>query len=206
MIRAAFVAGLVLVSVPGTVSGQVRGFVDAGGTRFTAQNSFATILGTSGGAVFGGGVEVGLLKGTFITLRASHFTRSGRRVLLFEGERFPLDIETRVSVTPVELSAGWRLPAILKLIPYGAGGIGWHRYREQTETGTNLEDVDRRFVGYQLLGGVEFRVWRWLGAAGEAQWGSVPNALASEPNGVSSAFGETDLGGGTIRIKVIIGP
>jgi hypothetical protein len=55
------------------------------------------------------------------------------------------------------------------------------------------------------MGGVEFRIARWIGVAGEAQWATVPDALGGDPNGVSDLFDEDNLGGTTIRVKVVIG-
>ena len=56
-----------------------------------------------------------------------------------------------------------------------------------------------------MVGGAEFRIRRWLAAAGEAQWTTVPDALGKNATGVSSTFGETNLGGATFRAKVVIG-
>ena len=71
-------------------------------------------------------------------------------------------------------------------MPYGGGGIGRHRYEETSEFAEASENVEESFTGYHLLGGVEFRATRWIGAAGELQWATVPDALGQDPNGVSS--------------------
>jgi hypothetical protein len=55
------------------------------------------------------------------------------------------------------------------------------------------------------MGGAEVRIRRWLGVAGEAQFTTVPDALGTNATGVSSTFGETNLGGATFRAKVVIG-
>ncbi len=46
---------------------------------------------------------------------------------------------------------------------------------------------------------------RDVGAAVEAQWATVPDALGQDPNAVSQAFDETNLGGVTYRVKLVIG-
>ena len=61
----------------------------------------------------------------------------------------------------------------------------------------------RRFAGYHLLGGAEYKILRWLGVAGEVAWTTVPDAIGE--SGVSQAFNDTDLGGTTLRVKITIG-
>jgi hypothetical protein len=194
----------------------IRGVAEVGVRTFTASDSFKAILGTASGPIFGGGVEATLPHHLFVSLRASRFRKTGERVFLFEGQQFDLGIPTTITITPVELSGGYRferrrpargrVPArAVRLIPYVGGGVGWHRYEETSEFATDAENVSERNIGYQLLGGAEYRLNRWLGVAGEAGWATVPDALGQDPNGVSAAFKETDLGGGSFRVKVVIG-
>ena len=197
-----FVAAL---SAPTAAHAQVRGFADVGSTTFAATESFETILGSASGVVFGGGVEVLLPKDLFVNVRASRFRESGERVFVFQGERFGLGIPTTVTVMPIEVTGGYRVNRGWRLVPYVGGGIGQHRYEETSDFATDAENVKESFTGYHLLGGAEFRVSRMIGAAGEVQWATVPDALGQDPNGVSNAFDETDLGGVTFRVKVVIG-
>ena len=44
-----------------------------------------------------------------------------------------------------------------------------------------------------------------MAAAVEGQWAAVPHALGEDPNGVASEFGESDLGGATVRVKLVFG-
>jgi hypothetical protein len=194
-----------LIGLPPSAGAQIRGFADIGSTTFTAKESFETILGTASGVVFGGGVEAALPFDLFVNLRASRFTKDGERVFLFQGERFGLGIPTTVTVTPIEVTGGYRFDRGQRVVPYGGGGLGQHRYEETSAFADDEEDVKESFTGYHLLGGVELRVMRWIGAAGELQWTTVPDTLGQDPNGVSSQFGETDLGGVTFRVKVVIG-
>jgi hypothetical protein len=134
---------------------------------------------------------------------------------VFEGQTFDLGIPTTVTVTPIELSAGFRFgdgrvgrrpgPARQRLIPYIGGGIGWHRYEETSSFAADGDNVKLQKIGYQVLGGAEYRLNGWLGLAGEAEWAMVPDALGQEPNSVSAEFKETDLGGGSFRVKIVIG-
>jgi opacity protein-like surface antigen len=187
-------------------SAQIRGFADVGSTTFAATESFETILGTATGVVFGGGIEVMLPKNIFASVRASRFRKTGERVFVTEGgERFGLGIPATITVTPIEFTGGYRFDRGWRVVPYAGGGFGRHRLRETSEFATDEENVEESFNGYHVLGGAEFRVAQWIGAAGELQWATVPDALGQDPNGVSNHFDETNLGGLTFRAKFVIG-
>ena len=183
----------------------LRGFADIGSTTFAATRSFEAVLGDARGLVWGGGVEVVLPFPVFVDLRASRFRQTGDRVFLYRGQRYNLGIPTTVTVIPLTLIGGYRAEVGWRVVPYGGGGIGWHRYRETSRFADGAEDVDERFQGYHLLGGAEFRVARRIGTAFEAEWSTVPDALGGDPNGVSREFNQTDLGGVTYRVKIVIG-
>ncbi len=216
-IAAALALTICLAAVPAAAQGiSIRGVADGGVRTFTASESFRAVLGSSSGPIFGGGVEAVFSQHLFLSLHATRFRGTGERVFVFEGETFELGIPTTVTVTPIEVSVGYRFerPAAVRrpgpqrparLIPYIAGGIGWHRYEETSQFATDDENVSLQKLGYQALGGVEYRVNRWLGIAGEAGWSIVPDALGQEPNGVAAEFDETDLGGASFRVKLVIG-
>jgi len=183
----------------------LRGFADLGSTSFAAQQSFEAILGSRSGRVFGGGVEAVLPQRVFVSLRASRFQRTGERVFLFGGQQFDLGIPATITIQPVLLTGGYRFDYGWRVFPYAGAGIGWHRYRETSDFATADENVDEQHQGYHLLGGAEVRVVRWLAAAFEAEWSRVPESLGTDPNSVSHEFKETDLGGATLRVKVVLG-
>jgi opacity protein-like surface antigen len=196
-----------MISTPARAQAQefmIRGFGDVGATTFTAEQSFNAILGSKGGPVFGGGVEA-VERHIFLNVRASRFRKTGQRVFLFEGEQFDLGIPTRITVTPVELTGGYRFPFWTRVVPYAGAGVGWHHFRETSEFAADDENVDDRFTGYHILGGAEVGLWRWLALGGELQWATVPDAIGSDPNSVSHEFNESDLGGVTVRFKLIVG-
>jgi hypothetical protein len=195
-----------------------RGFLDVGAIKLTASESFEAIVGTSTAMVFGGGGEVVLPAGIFANVRVSQFQKTGQRAFVFEGETFRLGIETAIRIRPIEVSGGYRfgrqnrrppLPARPisppRVVPYIGGGLGWHRYTETSEFADDDENVGETFRGYHLLGGAEIRVSRWFGVGGEFQWTTVPDALGQDPNGVSAAFAETDLGGAAFRVRFVVG-
>src|SRR5688572_23461970 len=184
----------------------LRGSGDIGATAFAASDSFTAVLGSRVGIVFGGGIEIVLPRRVFVGLHVSRFTKDGTRVFAFEGDVFDLGIPTTVTMTPIEVSGGYRFSSSRSsVIPYIGGGIGWHRYEEASSFADDNENVDERHTGYHLLGGAELRLHRLLGVAGEAQWTSVPGAIGADTSGVSAAFDETDLGGATFRVKFVIG-
>jgi opacity protein-like surface antigen len=184
---------------------RLRGFGDVGSTTFTAGQSFAAILGSATGKVFGGGVEVVLPVSVFANVRASRFRETGQRVFLFGGEQFDLGIPTTITVTPVEVTGGYRFGISDRFTPYGGAGVGWYGFKETSQFSTDAENVDDRFTGFHFLGGAEIGLWRWLALAGELQWATVPDAIGDDPNSVSHEFNESNLGGTTFRFKIVVG-
>ena len=185
---------------------RVRGFGEAGGRTFTASQSFEAVLGSKSGVIFGAGAEVLVGRNLFASFGVSKFQKDGERVVVANGEAFPIGIDTTISVVPIEVSAGWRFTAPGRtVIPYLGGGVSWHKYKETSEFATADEDVQFTKAGFQLLGGAEWRAARWLGIAGEAAWMMVPNAFGDAPTSAAAAFGEDDLGGAVFRVKVVIG-
>ena len=182
-----------------------RGFGDAGLTVFSATKSFKAVLGRPSGPLFGGGLELGLPKHLFVSVSASRFRRTGHRVFVFENQVFALDVPATITITPLEVNAGYRSTHLNRLVPYVGGGIGWHRYEETSAQSTGADDVHTTSTGYQVLGGAEVPLQNWIAVAGEAQFASVPNALGKSSSGVSSVYDEHDLGGFTFRVKIVVG-
>ena len=186
----------------------IRGFGDIGLMRFAAADTFEATLGSSSGAFFGGGVEVVLPQNFFVNVRLSRFQKTGERVFVDDDEVFPLGIEMKVRITPVELTGGYRFQRRARprtAIPFVGGGIGWHRYSETSDFAQSGDDVDERFTGYHALGGVEFRMSRWFGVTGEAQWTTISDALGSGVSSASDLYGESNLGGLGFRVRFVIG-
>ena len=191
----------------------LRGFGDAGATIFSATQSFKAILGRPSGPIFGGGIELIQPPHWFLSVAASRFRRSGHRVFVFEDQVFPLNVPAEITVTPLELTFGYRFASsrprarttVRAVVPYVGGGIGRHRFEETSAHSTEGDDVRQTSTGYHMLGGVEIPVTSWLAAAPEAQWTSVPNALGKDLHGVSDVYDEHNLGGITLRVKVVVG-
>ena len=184
----------------------ISGYAMFGNIRFTAVESFEAILDKSSGPIYGGGARVGLpWGGLFVDVGAWRFQDSGERAFIFNDEVIPLGIPVKVTITALELSAGWRFrfSRLPKFIPYAAGGFTYLKYQETSDFATPAENMDENFKGYHVLVGAEYKIIRWLGIAGEASWTTVPDSIGEA--GVSDTFNETDLGGRTFRVKITIG-
>jgi opacity protein-like surface antigen len=183
----------------------VRGFASGGLMIFSASESFDAVLGKRSLPTFGGGIEVVLRDNIFIGVGAWRASQEGERVFVGpDDEVFPLGIGLNVKVTPIELTGGWRFTNVSRrFVPYIGGGFSSFKYSEDTDTSESDDDVDERFSGGHLLGGVEVRVSSWIGVSGEVVWTTIPDALGEA--GASKAFDETNLGGTAIRVKVVVG-
>ena len=195
---------------PPSRSVEIGGYAMAGLMNFTAADSFDVIFGQPSGPIFGGGARIGLpwrtaFGGVFVDAGGWRFHDEGERVFVFGGEAIGLNIPVEITITPVELSAGWqfRFPRVPRFRPYVAGGFSSYGYTETSPFNTPAEDVDERFNGYHLYGGAEYKITRWLGVAGEVNWTTIPDAIGL--GGVSAEFDESDLGGTSVRVKITIG-
>jgi hypothetical protein len=186
----------------------VRGFGDLGAQRFSAADAFKATLGSSTGVFFGGGAEVVLPQRLFVNLHLSHFSKSGERVFVNDDEVFPLGIDMKVAMTPVEATVGYRFQPrgrSRNVIPYVGGGLGWYKYTETSDFAETSENVSDTLQGYHLLGGAELRMGRIFAIAGEGQWTTVPDALDGGVSSAADAFGESNLGGLGFRVRFIVG-
>lgn len=190
---------------PPSRSIQIGGYGMFGRINFKAIDSFEAVLGKRSGPIYGGGATVGLpLGGLYVDIGAWRFKQDGERVFVHDGEVFPLGIPLTVTLTPVEVTAGWKFRRRnSRFVPYAGGGFTSYSYKETSSFAGPGEDVDERFTGYHVIGGAEYKVMRWLGLGGEVSWATIPEATGT--GGVSKAFGETDLGGTSVRAKIIIG-
>jgi opacity protein-like surface antigen len=187
----------------GTPPVSVRGFADAGYETFHATRTFNAIFREDAGTVVGGGGEVVLRRGIFVRVGASRFENTGQRALRLEGEVFRLGIPLTMTIVPIEVSGGYRFRRSTRLVPYVGGGASSVGYRERSDFAEAGDNVDERFTGYQMFGGVEYRLWRWIAAAGEVQYSTVADSIGG--GGLSAEFTEDDLGGTTVRFRLIVG-
>ena len=184
----------------------VRGFALVGNMTFTAQDSFDTILDTHSGPIYGGGGTV-LLPwwGLYVEVRASRFRGDGQRVFIGPNDEvFKLAIPVEITITPLELTGGYRLTRLSRrFVPFGGVGYTSSRYKETSQFADAAEDADDRFGGFHVLGGAEYLPFPWLAVGGEVSWSSIANAIGA--SGVSQHFGEDNIGGTSARLKISVG-
>jgi hypothetical protein len=182
----------------------VRALFFVSGEQMSAKTSFDAIFGQSFEPFYGGGVNLVFRHGIWVEATASHFSKTGQRAFINQGQAFQLGIPLTVSITPIEFSGGYRFRRVAtRLIPYAGGGIGTYGYDESSPSSAAGENLSARHVGYLAVGGVEGRVQKWISLAGDIQYTHVPGILGS--SGVSHDANEHDLGGFAVRAKVIVG-
>jgi len=171
--------------------------------RPAAKQTFEAVFGDSLQQFWGGGVQVAFRRGLYVEVAASRFEKTGQRAFVSNGQAFPLGIPLTVRITPLEFSAGYRFRASPRIIPYLGAGVVRYAYRETSEFAEGGDDLDATHSGYLVLGGVEVRAHRWIGVSVDVQYTHVTGILGSA--GISREFGEDDLGGTAVGVKVLVG-
>lgn len=198
-----FAAGASAQSPSGTGIG-VRGLATFGVSQMTASESFETILGSKSLVDFGGGGQVtNLWRGLYVEALFNRSRETGERVFVDGTQVFPLGIPLIVTLTTVDVTGGYRFNRGSRLVPYVGGGYTSAGYKETSSFAQAGDDVDDRFGGFVVLGGVEVRALRWLHVRGEARYRQIPDALGE--GGVSTVYDEDDLGGFRMGVLVAVG-
>lgn len=180
-----------------------RGFVMFGQQSFAAKQTFEAVFGESVQPFRGGGADVVVHRNFFAELGFSRFEKTGERVFRAGGETFGLGIPLTATITPVEVSGGYRLTEWRRVIPYAGLGFGSYRYEETSTFSTPDENVDVRKNGFVLLAGAEVRVMRWVGISADVHKTSISDIIGSA--GISKELNETDLGGTAFRVRIMVG-
>jgi hypothetical protein len=192
---------------------RLSAFATAGLFKATATQTFDAVLDTDSGRDIGFGAQVawqsGRLRGLFVEAGMSRFEATGERAFVHEGEVFPLGIPLTITMTPVDLTAGYRVAPrrrgrdgrvrVSPVAYFAGGGVGSLAYREADDE----EVLTDRFTSYHVMGGADVTIWRYLQVGGEVRYRWVPDGLGA--GGVSDAFNETDLGGSTFRVRIGVG-
>jgi outer membrane protein W len=177
-----------------------------GGVTFmqmAASEAFDAVTGSSTVLHYGGGLQaVDVWKHLFVEGTFEYAQADGERVFVFQDEVFPLGIPVEVTMAPLDVVAGWRFATRSPITPYVGGGYTSLWYQETATFAEADDDVDERFDGYLVMGGVEVRASRWVHVRGEVRYRDVPDALTG---GAAEAFGESSLGGFAFGVKVAIG-
>jgi opacity protein-like surface antigen len=153
-----------------------------------ANQTFDAVFGQSREPFWGGGVQVALRSGIYVEISASRFRKTGQRAYLFNGQTFPLAIPLTATLTPLEVTGGYRFRLWPMVIPYAGIGISRYAYVETSDFANAADNVDTAHVGYLVVGGAEFRVHRWVGVGADVQYTRVTGILGG--GGISGELGE----------------
>jgi outer membrane protein W len=183
----------------------IRAFAMATDQSFAAIDTFDAAFDKTYFPFFGGGVQVGFDDRFFAEVSASRFRQQGQRAYFSGGKSFKLGIPLTATITPLEITGGYRFRLVRapRVRPYIAAGVGSYAYQETSSFAAAGEDVDTRHVGFVANGGAEFRLHRWVGLGVDVQYSHIPGILGT--GGVSQQAGEEDLGGVAARFKLIVG-
>jgi opacity protein-like surface antigen len=172
--------------------------------KFAAANTFTAVFGGATQPFWGGGLNITQEDRYYLEVSASRFKKTGQRAFLSNGQTFPLGIPLTATVTPFELTAGYRFRTNTPRIrPYAGGGVGLYRYEETSGIPSDTENLTTKHAGVIVEGGAEVRLHRWIGVAADVHYTYVPGILGDA--GLSKDEGEKSVGGVSVRFKVIVG-
>jgi len=170
---------------------------------FSAQQTFNGIFGSAVAPFWGGGAQIVLPGGVYAEVNVSRFRKEGERAFLLNGEATRLGLPLTATITPVEVTGGYRfrLRKHPGIVPYLGAGVGSYDYHETSDAAE--DDVSTRHAGLLAVVGVEYRVQRWIGVTVDVQYTHIPGILGS--GGISEQAKETDLGGTAARFRIVVG-
>ena len=182
-----------------------RPFVMGAENAFAAVETFKAIFGKSYGPFFGGGLQVAFHGKYYVEVSASRFDQNGQRAFRDNGQNFGLGIPLTAKITPLEITGGYRFRprSMPRLRPYIGAGLASYAYEERSDFDEAGEGLKTRHAGLVGVGGLEFRVHKYVGVSADAAVSHVAGILGQA--GVSKDVGESDLGGISARFRLIIG-
>jgi outer membrane protein W len=207
-LKTILLAVFVFAATPVWAQVEFRPFFLVTGERMAAQKTFDAALGSGTQPFVGGGLDVTVRRKFFVEFDVSHLSKTGTRFFVDDaGNVYKLNIASRITVTPVEVSAGRRfIRRRSRVIPYVGLGVGWYSYHQDDDFSEATENVNETHAGFLATGGAEFRLSKWVGVTADARYTHVPGILGqSAKTSGSQALNETDLGGIAARLRVIIG-
>jgi hypothetical protein len=183
----------------------MRPFFLVAGQQPLAKSTFEAVFDTSLEPLWGVGLQVAFRSGLYAEVTGSRFKKTGERVFVNNGEVFRLGIPVTATISPLEVTGGYRFNTrqAKRFIPYAGGGVGWYGYKEVSSFAAQGEDVDTRHIGALATAGAEIRLHRWIGVGLDVAFTHVPGVLGA--GGASKELGEDNLGGVAARARVIFG-
>jgi hypothetical protein len=185
----------------GTRTSGARGFFDVDYTAFLARHTFDAVFDRPTGVFVGGGADVRWHDAVFVQGSVRWLHETGERAAVSNGEVFKLGLTDELTLVPMAITVGGRFPAA-HTVPYAGVGIGSYHLRETSQFADPDENTDRWFPSYHAVVGLEARTGEVVTVAGEVGFEHVPRALGG---GIADAFGEHNLGGVHVRVRILIG-
>src|SRR6202158_2581477 len=121
--------------------------------QLAAKQTFNAVFGQSREPFWGGGVQVALRSGIYVEISASRFKKTGQRAYVFNGQTFPLGIPLTATITPIEVTGGYRFRLWPMVIPYAGIGISRYAYVETSDFADPADNVDPAHLGDLVVGG-----------------------------------------------------
>jgi hypothetical protein len=168
-------------------------------------------LGASKFATLAAGVDVtNIWHRVFVRFDVSHLSKDGSRGFIDSSNQFvSLNDAMTVSMTPVDIGAGWRLEPPDKgtgraprLTPYVGAGLTILKYGETSAHSIPGEDVAATYKGAFFLLGADIAVQKYVIVAVEGVFRSVPVTPSS--TGILSVLNENNLGSGGVRVMIAV--
>jgi hypothetical protein len=177
-----------------------RAYGEVDFTWMAASQSFEAVLGSSSLTGFGGGFElIRLWRGAFARVSFTVAGGSGSRVIVVDNQVVDMGVPVDVGMGSLSLGGGWRQSVHRRFLAYGGAAFVRLSYSEESPFSGN-ESTSAGFPGFAIFGGVEMPLGRVFFVGGEAEWRTIPDAIGESETSVSRAYGETNLGGTTIRV------
>ena len=129
----------------------IRPFVMATEQSFAAVDTFDAMFGKTYGPFFGGGVQVVFNDASSSRSARRGSSQTGERAFISGGKAFKLGIPLTATITPLEVTGGYRfrLRQLPRVRPYVAAGFGSYGYQETSQFAEAGEDVDTRHAGFR---------------------------------------------------------
>jgi hypothetical protein len=200
----------VLVSTPiatraqGAQDGvEIYGYGTFGTLHLAASRTFDAVSGSSRTTSASAGIQVtGFWKGLLVDAAWSQTAIEGERISIDDGVTFRLGIPLRVTMQPLDMAGGWR-SGYGRWSPYAGIGVSRLRYEETSDGEAAGEDLVTTSIGPLILGGLDFRISRFVLIGGELRYRHLGGILGTA--GASAAFEERSAGGWTVGARLSVG-
>jgi hypothetical protein len=192
-----------VLSAPGASAGEASLTLDGGWHDLSnaANSAKAVFDGVSGGLTGGGALQYGLGESFFIRAGARYFQRNGERVFVEAPGTpvFGLGHPLKVRIIPAYGLIGFRFLQGGSFRPYLGVGGGITSYNEESDVAGEIITSTARKPSGQAVIGLDYGRGT-VRFGGEVMYSLVPDVIGF--GGVSSVYGEDDIGGLTAVVRL----